>query len=104
MKHKDNFQAFKDIATLYQYLYAGNKVKFDGGMAILELSMTEDMTVLVHNTNFPEFAPQPSTFSLEHMVRIIGILRAMPSTYPTMFETYWEEIKEIAAAHVVLSS
>lgn len=92
---------FADLTKLYRYLYGTPEasVKFENAIHVpMELTMTDNMSLMVRNLNFPEFEPTLFTPAnhLETMMAIIEQLKEQPAQIDS-FESRWDEIATHAA-------
>lgn len=102
--HRDKHtlvDGFADLTKLYRYLYGTPEatVRFENAIHVpMELTMTDDMSLMVRNLNSPEFKPALFT-PLNHlgtMMAIIEQLKEQPAQTDS-FKSRWDEIATHAA-------
>lgn len=99
MRTKDILvNGFEDIKILLQYLYMNKNhiITVSNDIVLLELSLTENMTLMCKNTAFPELPAAPRDLVLEEMLGCVEQLKEMAAEeFPDNFPNRWEEIKTI---------
>lgn len=104
MRTKDILvNGFEDIKILLQYLYMNKNhtITVSNDIVLLELSLTENMTLMCKNTAFPEFPATPRDIVLEEMLGCVEQLKEMAAKeFPDSFPNRWEEIKTITKGTV----
>lgn len=104
MRTKDILvNGFEDIKILLQYLYMdkNHTITVSNDIVLLELSLTENMTLMCKNTAFPELPATPRDLVLEEMIGCVEQLKGMAAKeFPDRFSSRWEEIKTITKGTV----
>ena len=104
MRTKDILvNGFEDIKILLQYLYMNKNhtITVSNDIVLLELSLTENMTLMCKNTAFPELPATPRDLVLEEMLGCVEQLKEIAAEeFPDRFPNRWEEIKTITKGTV----
>lgn len=107
MRTKDVLvNGFEDIKVLLQYLYMNknNTITVSNNIALLEFSLTDNMTLMCKNTAFPELPATPREIILEEMLGCIEQLKEMAAEeFPDSFSSRWEEIKAITKGTLAIN-
>lgn len=108
MKTREDFEIFKNIATLNHYLYMDkdNYIDFFNGVATLRITLNDDYEYQMTNLNFPNL--EPTNFSQEMTIPVIkeiikNLKEQKPEMKNTMLKNRWEEILTIVSMSKTLS-
>lgn len=106
MRTKDNLYNIDNYAILMQYLYLGNTITINNGIANLKIWMEDNYTIKAMNENFKELDPYNynQEMTLENvLLAIIPYLEKQEPDEFEIFENRWKEIKAITIDNIGLN-